>query len=99
MIKFQAAFTTAPDRMHRVHTFVFLVLPPLVAMRTIFKFGSQRLLVLLWAWETLFPTIGPFPHISHTFAIFFSFYPIPPPSGRSNGEMHELCTGNRLIRI
>jgi hypothetical protein len=25
----------------------------------------------------LFPTIGLFPQISHTFAIAFSFYPIP----------------------
>jgi hypothetical protein len=63
--------------MQRVHTFVLFLLPPEVAMRTIFKFGNQRLLVLLCAWETLFPTIGPFPHISHTFAIGFSFYPIP----------------------
>jgi len=60
-------------------------------MRTIFKFGSQRLLVLLWACDTLFPTIGLFPHISHTFAIIFSFYPIPPLSGKVNGELHELC--------
>jgi hypothetical protein len=77
--------------MQRVHTLVLFLLPPTVAMRTIFRFGSQRLLVLLWAWETLLPTIGPLPHNSHTFAIGFSFYPIPLPTGRSNGEMHELC--------
>jgi hypothetical protein len=81
----QAAFTTAPERMQRVHTLVLFLLPPVVTMRTIFKFGSQRLLVLLCAWETLFPTIGPFPHISHTFAIDFSFYPIP-----SNFHFYQL---------
>jgi hypothetical protein len=64
--------------MQRVHTLVLFLLPPTVAMRTIFKFGSQRLLVLLWAWETLFPTIGFFPHISHTFAIVVLLLSHPP---------------------
>jgi hypothetical protein len=91
--------------MQRVHTFVLFVLPPEVAMRTIFKFGNQRLLVLLCAWETLFPTIGPFPHISHTFAIGFSFYPIPRKFqfsqfyNRQNGSMHDLYVSNQLSRI
>jgi hypothetical protein len=42
-----AAFTTAPDLMQRVHTFVLFLLPPASAIRTIFKLGSQRRLVLL----------------------------------------------------
>ncbi len=65
-----ADLTTAPERMHRVHTFILFVLPPDVAILTILRFGSQRLLVLLCAWETLFPVIGPFPQISQTLAIF-----------------------------
>jgi len=76
-ISFQAAFTTAPDLMHLVHTLVFLVFPPALAICTVFKLGSQRLLVLLCAWETLLPVTGPLPQISHTFAMFLSFYPIP----------------------
>jgi hypothetical protein len=39
--------------------------------------GSQRLFVLLWAWETLLPVTGPLPQISHTFAMIISFYLIP----------------------
>jgi hypothetical protein len=39
--------------------------------------GSQRRLVLLWAWETLLPVTGPLPQISHTFAMIISFYLIP----------------------
>jgi hypothetical protein len=78
-ISFQAALITAPDLMHRVHTLVFLVLPPPLAMCTVFKLGSQRRLVLLWAWDTLLPVTGPLPQISHTFAMFFSLYSIPSP--------------------
>jgi hypothetical protein len=33
------------------------------------KLGRKRLLVLLLAWETLFPTIGPLPVIGHFLAI------------------------------
>src|SRR3954452_3266445 len=33
------------------------------------RFGRNRRLVLLLAWETLFPTIGPLPVTSHTRAI------------------------------
>jgi hypothetical protein len=72
----QAVFTTAPERMQRVQTLILLVLPPAVACRTVFRFGNQRLLVLLCAWETLLPTIGPLPQISHTLAMVFSLYQI-----------------------
>jgi hypothetical protein len=78
----QAALTTAPDLMQRVHTLVFLVFPPALAICTVFKLGSQRLLVLLWAWETLLPVTGPLPQISHTFAMIFSFYLLPRVNGR-----------------
>ncbi len=73
-VKDYADLTTAPERMQRVHTFILFVLPPEVAILTILRFGSQRLLVLLCAWETLFPVIGPLPQISHTLAIFLSLY-------------------------
>jgi hypothetical protein len=69
-ISFQAAFITAPDLMHLVHTLVFWVFPPALAMCTVFKLGSQRRLVLLCAWDTLLPVTGPLPQISHTFAMF-----------------------------
>ena len=59
----QAGLTTAPARIQRVHTRAFLTPPESVTMRTLFKLGSQRLLVLLCAWETLFPVTGPFPQI------------------------------------
>jgi len=69
-----AVFTTAPERIQRVQTLVLLVLPPAPAIRTVLRLGSQRRLDLLCAWDTLLPVTGPLPHISHTLAIFFSFY-------------------------
>ncbi len=36
---------------------------------TLRKFGSDRLFVLLFAWLTLLPTIGPLPVKKHLFAI------------------------------
>jgi hypothetical protein len=50
--------------MQRVQTLMVLTVP----LRTAFifwRFGSQVLLVLLLAWLTLFPKLGPLPHISH----------------------------------
>lgn len=62
-------FTTAPDRMQRVQTRICLELPPTVATRTFCRLGSQRRLVLLWAWLTLFPVTGFLPQISHNLDI------------------------------
>jgi len=45
------------------------VLPLAVTIRTFLRLGSHLLLVLLCAWETLFPVNGPLPQISHTLAI------------------------------
>jgi hypothetical protein len=59
--------------MHRVQTRIYFAFPPFVAVRTFCRLGSQRLLVLLWAWLTLFPVWGFFPHISHIFAMMNSF--------------------------
>ena len=98
-IRFQAAFTTAPDLMHLVHTLVFWVFPPELAICTVFKLGSQRLLVLLWAWETLLPVTGPLPQISHTFAIFVSFSIPFPAKTRHNGGMDECFVIKKRIRI
>jgi hypothetical protein len=49
--------------MQRVQTLARWLLPLLVTILTLFKFGSQRRLVLLWACETLLPVSGPFPQI------------------------------------
>jgi hypothetical protein len=46
-----------------------MLLPSLVAILTRWRFGSQRRLVLLWAWLTLLPVSGPLPQISHFFAM------------------------------
>jgi hypothetical protein len=58
-----AGLTTAPERIQRVHTLARAIPPFSVTIRTLFRFGSQRRLVLLWAWETLLPVAGPFPQI------------------------------------
>ncbi len=42
---------------------------PRSSIRTDWRFGSQRRLVLFIAWLTLFPAIGPLPHTSHLLAI------------------------------
>jgi hypothetical protein len=58
--------------MQRVQTLMLLTVPFLTAL--IFcRFGRQILLVLLLAWLTLFPKLGPLPQISHILDI--SFYP------------------------
>ena len=54
--------------MQFVQTIIFFILPFDTA-RTRCKFGLNRRLVTLWAWLTLFPTIGFFPHISQTLDI------------------------------
>lgn len=79
--------------MHLVHTLVFWVFPPALAMCTVFKLGSQRLLVLLCAWDTLLPVTGPLPQISHTFAMIFSFYSIP----RANHRQTVECMNGLLV--
>lgn len=42
---------------------------PSCSTRTFWRFGSQTLLVLLLAWLTLLPLMGPLPHISQTLDI------------------------------
>jgi len=42
---------------------------PSRSTRTFWRFGSQTLLVLLLAWLTLLPLMGPLPHISQTLDI------------------------------
>ena len=81
--------------MQRVQTFILLVLPPEVAILTIFKLGSQRLLVLLCAWDTLFPVTGPFPQISHTLAIVVSLYRVP---CRPDGPV-GICSAISLLEL
>ena len=54
-----------PERMHWVHTRVFLRFPPGFRIRTVCKFGIQRLFVLLLARLTRLPLAGVFPQTSH----------------------------------
>jgi hypothetical protein len=54
--------------MQRVQTRSRRVVPSTTA-RTVCKFGYQRRFVLLLAWLTLWPVVGPFPQISHTRAM------------------------------
>ena len=57
-----------PFRMHRVHTRIrFGVLPTTTLTR--WRLGFHLRLVRLWAWLTRCPNIGPFPQISHRFAM------------------------------
>lgn len=56
------------ERMHRVQTRIRRT-PPDTFARTVWRFGSQTLLVRLWAWLMLWPRMGFFPQISHTLAI------------------------------
>lgn len=63
------ALTTKPVLMHAVQTVIFCG-RPLRTARTLCRLGLKRRLLTLWAWLTLLPTIGFFPQISHTFAIF-----------------------------
>jgi hypothetical protein len=58
----------SPDLRHLVQTLIFFVWPFILTL-TVWRFGYQRLLVLLWAWLTLCPATGPLPHISHTLDI------------------------------
>jgi hypothetical protein len=57
------------------------------------RFGSQRLLVLLLAWDTLLPVTGPFPQISHTLAIVNSPYMpfLPRLSYNPGAEQENVC--------
>jgi hypothetical protein len=56
--------------MQRVHTLMVETVPFLTAL-TFWRFGSQVLDVLLFAWLTLLPKLGPFPQISHILDIFY----------------------------
>ena len=49
------------------------VVPSSKRTRTLRKFGIKRRFVLLLAWLTLLPTIGPLPVIAHTFDISYPF--------------------------
>ena len=64
---------------------------PSRSTRTFWRFGSQTRLVLLLAWLTLLPLMGPLPHISQILDILTlpfrkSFY--KPLWERCQGELH-----------
>ena len=62
---------TLPERRQRVHTRMRRV-APLMSAFTDWRFGSKRLGPTLCAWEMVRPTTGPFPQISHRFAMIAS---------------------------
>jgi len=63
------AFTTLPAERQEVQTRIFLRVPFSVTIRAGCRLGSQRRLVRLLAWLTLFPARGPFPQTAQTAAI------------------------------
>jgi len=63
-----SALVTCPERMQRVQTLMLCTVPFRNAL--IFcRLGYQVFAVLLWAWLTLLPKLGPLPHIAHILAI------------------------------
>lgn len=58
------ALVTWPERMQRVQTLMVWTLPFLTAF-TFCRFGYHVVRVLLLAWLTLLPKLGPLPQISH----------------------------------
>ncbi len=61
----------APERMHRVQTFIRFTDEP-TRTRTFCRFGIQRRLETLCAWLTRFPNTGALPQTSHIFAMLDS---------------------------
>jgi hypothetical protein len=58
------ALVTEPERMQRVQTLMVRTVPLLTAF-TFCRLGYQVVRVLLLAWLTLLPLLGPLPQISH----------------------------------
>jgi len=56
------ALVILPPEMHRVHTRTLRRWPLSSTIFTVWRLGSQRRRVLLWAWLTLFPDAGPLSH-------------------------------------
>jgi hypothetical protein len=72
-VKSYSAFVTRPERMQRVQTLMVATVPFCTAF-TFWRFGYQVLDVLLFAWLTLLPKLGPFPQIEHILDIFLSSF-------------------------
>jgi len=64
----QAALVTLPERRQLEQTFTERTLFSILA-RTLCRLGRKRRLVVLWAWLTLLPLIGPLPQISQRLAM------------------------------
>jgi hypothetical protein len=62
------AILTLPALRHFAQTFILTTDAPTCALTT-WRFGSQRLLDLMWEWLIVWPTTGPFPQTSHTLDI------------------------------
>lgn len=57
--------------MQRVQTLMLLTVPLLIAL-IFWRLGRHILRVLLFAWLTLLPKLGPFPQIAHILDIWFN---------------------------
>ncbi len=63
---------TKPERIQRVQTLTVMMLPFFLTALIFWRFGYHTVRVLLFAWLTLFPKLGPFPQISHFLDISLS---------------------------
>src|SRR4029079_13160162 len=64
------------------------------------RFGRNRRLVLLLAWETLFPTIGPLPVTSHTRAMGTLFLEqLAPPATRNRRGVLQLDLARKRVAV
>jgi hypothetical protein len=72
---------TLCERRHCVQTRAVRCTPR-SSIRTDWRLGSQRRLVLFIAWLTLLPALGPLPQISQRFAITGRWYHVVHPEGK-----------------
>ena len=93
---------TLPDLMQAVQAFTRRGAPFTMA-RTRWIFGLQRRFVRTWEWETDMPQDGPFPHTSHTAAIFGILFvrrrQVMPSERRGKNYQREQTDPNRQTKV
>jgi uncharacterized membrane protein YfhO len=80
--------------MQVVQTRILRVLP-LTLTRTLWRFGSQRRRVRLWAWLMLLPLIGLFSQITQTFDIGSHFPGMIQSKWTINIQKSFICANTR----